>query len=59
MEEVIFQPGTTTVCINISILPDGILESNETLTAVLITSDPDVNLGLNTTTISIQNNDSK
>ena len=59
MEEVVFQPGTSVVCLNISILPDNILESNETFVVVLESGDPDVNLGLNTTTITIVNDDSE
>ena len=59
MEEVIFQPGTSMMCLNISTLPEDILELNETLVALLETTDRDVNLGLSTTAITIQNDDCK
>ena len=59
MEEVIFQPGTSMMCLNISTLPEDILESNETLVALLETADQDVILGLSTTAITIQNDDCK
>ena len=59
MEEVIFQPGTSMMCLNISTLPEDILESNETLVALLETTDQDVNLRLSTTAITIQNDDCK
>ena len=59
MEEVIFQPGTFMMCLNISTLPEDILELNETLVALLETTDQDVNIGLSTTAITIQNDDCK
>ena len=59
MEEVIFQPGTFMMCLNFSTLPEDILELNETLVALLETRDQDVNLGLSTTAITIQNDDCK
>ena len=59
MEEVIFQPGTSMTCLNISTLPEDILEINETLVALLETRDQDVNLGLSMTAITIQNDDCK
>ena len=59
MEEVIFQPGTSLMCLNILTLPEDILEINETLVALLETRDQDVNLGLSTTAITIQNDDCK
>ena len=45
--------------LTISTAVDDILEINETFVIVLATSDPDVNLGLNKTTITIENDDSK
>ena len=59
MEEVVFQPSTSVMCVNISTLSDNTLESNETFVVLLATSDPDVNLGANSTTITIQNDDGK
>ena len=59
MEEVVFQPGNTTRCFNISTLPDDTVESDETFVALLTTSDPDVIIELTTTTITIQNDDCK
>ena len=59
MEEVIFQPGTSMMCLNILTLPEDILELNETLVVLLETTDQDVNLGLSTTAITIQNDDCK
>ena len=59
MEEIIFQPGTSMMCLNISTLPEDILELNETLVALLETTDQDVNLELSMTAITIQNDDCK
>ena len=59
MEKVVFQPNSTGQCIIISTTPEDILESNEALTVLLETSDTDVNIGLNTTTITIGNDDCK
>ena len=59
MEEVIFQPGISIKCLNISTLPDDILEVNETFSVLLETRDQDVNLELSTTAITIQNDDSE
>ena len=55
MEEVVFQPGNSTRCFNISTLPDDTVESNETFVVLLTTSDPDVIIDLTTTTVIIQN----
>ena len=43
----------------ISTITDDTLESNEALVVLLETSDPDVNIGLNATTITIGNDDCK
>ena len=59
MEEITFQPGTSIICLDISTLPEDILEVNETFRVLLETRDPDVNLGLSTTAITIQNDDCK
>ena len=57
--EVIFQPGVAVVCQNISIENENILEVEEIFVTVLTTNDSDVLLGLNSTTVSIQNDDCK
>ena len=59
MEQITFQPGTSIMCLTISTISEDILEVNETFRALLETGDPDINLGLSTTTITIQNNDCK
>ena len=42
---------------NITILEDDAVETNETFTVTLTTSDPDVMIGTNVTTVSIIDND--
>ena len=44
-------------CANIVITDDSALEDNQILFLVLTTSDPDVIIGGNTTTITIEDND--
>jgi hypothetical protein len=44
-------------CVDIFIVDDGALERNETFTLILTTSDPDVMLGNNVTTITIIDNE--
>ena len=46
-------------CVNISVADDTTLEMSETFTVTLATSDPDVMLGNNMTTITITDNDCK
>jgi len=58
--DITFNSGSaaaSTGCTNISIIDDNALESNQTFTVTLTTSDPDVILGSNVTTITIVDND--
>jgi hypothetical protein len=52
-------PDSAARCVNIPILDDGALEGNETFTLTLTTSDPDVMLGNNVTTITIIDNEGR
>ncbi len=57
---IIFSSGLTdddTKCVDISILDDDALEENQTFNMTLTTSDPDVMLGTDLTTIAIMDND--
>ena len=44
-------------CVNITILEDDALETSETFTVTLTTSDPDVMIDTNVTTVVILDND--
>ena len=47
------------VCVDITLLPEDPLERDEIFTVLLTTTDPDVILGINMTTITIDNDDGK
>ncbi len=56
----IFTSGSTNNavrCVNINILDDDALESNQTFTVMLTTSDPDVNIQTSTTLLTVTDND--
>ncbi len=57
--DVIFYSGSnnSTACVNITILDDNALELEQTFTVTLTTSDPDVLLGSDVTTVTITDND--
>ena len=60
--DLVFTAGTsngTMQCINVTIIDDSLVESNETFTVTLITSNSVVELGNNLTTITITDTDSK
>ena len=59
--DLVFTAGTsngTMQCINVAIFDDSLVESNETFTVTLTTSNSVVELGENLTTITITDTDS-
>lgn len=55
-----FAPGQAVDCLLISIIPDSILELDETFSVTLLSnSDPGVIIGRDSTTVTILNDDSK
>jgi hypothetical protein len=52
-------PDGASRCVDIPILDDGALEGEQTFTLTLTTSDPDVMLGNNVTTITIIDNEGR
>ena len=54
---VTFAPGQTTASLSIPILDDSIVETNELFSALLTTTNPNVTLGTDTATVTIQDND--
>ena len=59
--DLVFTAGTsngTVQCINVAIIDDSLVESNETFTVILATSNSVVELGNNLTTITITDTDS-
>ena len=57
-----FTPGSSendTRCVNVTIMDDNALEGNQTFSVILSTSNPNVMLRTNVTTITIIDNDSK
>ena len=57
--ELTFNSGTTTETVMIPIVGDDVVESTESFTVSLTTGDSAVNLSPQTTTVTIQNDDSK
>ena len=59
--DLVFTAGTsngTLQCINVTIIDDSLVESNETFTVTMTTSNSVVELGNNLTTITITDTDS-
>ena len=54
-----FNPGEFTVTINLSTLPDNVVEGNEELTATLTTTNTDVDVVNPTATILITDDDGR
>ena len=52
-----FPSGVSTASLSISIMDDSIVESTELFSALLTTTEPNVVLGVDTATITIQDND--
>ena len=54
---VTFEAGSTRATINVQITDDNVIESEEDFTAVLSSSESNVMIGENTTTVSVLDND--
>ena len=58
-EGVVISPGEQSQCIEIDIVDDLILESNEMFSIFLTSDQPGVNIGVSEATVTITDNDSK
>ena len=58
-EDVVISPGQQSQCIDIAILDDDILESDETLSISLTADQLGVNIDVSEATVTITDNDSK
>ena len=58
-EDVVINPGEQSECIEIPIVNDDILESDETFSILLTSNQIGVNVDVSETTVTIMDNDSK